>query len=534
MKNIRTLFVFCFFSFSLAANGLNTPNRLGVEFSTDRVRLSQWDATTKKATGSLFFLNLAAFGRQGALREMAKTKPELRDVRVKCSRTDITAWYCNSGKSFKQSLNIPVRLNGEGELCVLLEADAAVDRAGENAVRLLVGGHKADLVAIDANGRKLGARLDAHSGRSIGIYVADRAATYPIVIDPTLDDESWVSGFDAQGMDEQIDALAFDSKGNLSAGGCFTTAGDVTANGIAKWNGSKWSALGPGMDDQVNALAFDSNGNLYAGGDFIATEDGSVTVNYIAKWDGTAWTVLGSGVDDNVYALACDSAEDLYVGGDFNYAGGKPSSNIAEYLSGGGSGTFVSNTDIDTDGNGFPDELKTALGISLTDPNATPLGIPTGTPPLPLTISKLGVKLNFACANSDSISLSGTLPIPAGLVVAGQSVVIDVGGVIRIFTLDDMGKGTASSGIGAAAVGGPNDYLKLRVKSLKGVIAAQTAPFTVKLNKGAFVSLLSDEGLVKTATVKNSSITVPVIILFNVQVFEATHSVFYTAKKGKP
>ena len=78
-----------------------------------------------------------------------------------------------------------------------------------------------------------------------------------------------------------------------------------------------------------------------------------------------------------------------------------------------------------------------------------------------------------------------------------------------------------------------NDRFKLRVKSSKGVVAAQTAPFTAQFNKGAFASLLSDEGLVGTATVKNESLTLPVIILFNVQMFETSQPVLYTAKAGK-
>ena len=83
---------------------------------------------------------------------------------------------------------------------------------------------------------------------------------------------------------------------NLYAGGYFTTAGGVTANYIAKWNGSAWSALGSGMGgDPVYALAV-SGTNLYAGGDF--TTAGGVSANYIAKWDGSAWSALGSGMDD--------------------------------------------------------------------------------------------------------------------------------------------------------------------------------------------------------------------------------------------
>ena len=50
--------------------------------------------------------------------------------------------------------------------------------------------------------------------------------------------------------DEQIAvyALAVDASGNLYAGGDFTTAGGVSANRIAKWDGSSWSALGSGMN----------------------------------------------------------------------------------------------------------------------------------------------------------------------------------------------------------------------------------------------------------------------------------------------
>src|SRR3989442_1273819 len=50
----------------------------------------------------------------------------------------------------------------------------------------------------------------------------------------------------------------------------FTDVGDVVANGIAKWNGSSWSALGSpgsGMNGQVFALAA-SGSDVYAGGYF--------------------------------------------------------------------------------------------------------------------------------------------------------------------------------------------------------------------------------------------------------------------------
>ena len=42
-----------------------------------------------------------------------------------------------------------------------------------------------------------------------------------------------------------------DDAGNLYAGGFFTTAGEVSANYIAKWDGAAWSPLGIGMNDDV-------------------------------------------------------------------------------------------------------------------------------------------------------------------------------------------------------------------------------------------------------------------------------------------
>jgi hypothetical protein len=52
------------------------------------------------------------------------------------------------------------------------------------------------------------------------------------------------------------------------AGGEFTTAGDVDARHIARWNGASWSTLGLGMNGPVYALTTLPNGDLVAGGRF--------------------------------------------------------------------------------------------------------------------------------------------------------------------------------------------------------------------------------------------------------------------------
>ncbi len=131
----------------------------------------------------------------------------------------------------------------------------------------------------------------------------------------------------------EVRGLAWDGPGNLYAGGRFTTAGGVSCANIAKWDGSAWSALGSGIGDantSVFALAFDTKGNLYGVGSF--TTAGQIPANNIAKWNGSSWSVLGSGVGGYINALACDRSGNLYVGGGFQTAGTNVSFCLAKAL----------------------------------------------------------------------------------------------------------------------------------------------------------------------------------------------------------
>jgi hypothetical protein len=176
------------------------------------------------------------------------------------------------------------------------------------------------LRVVDGTGRELPARLQVLSADRLAVSVADANATYPVRIDPTFTDADWVSLGSVMGSPYlAVHALAV-SGNDLYAGGQFTTAGGVPANNIAKWNGSRWSALGSGIDLYVYALAV-SGTNLYAGGWF--TTAGGVPANRIAKWDGSAWSALGSGIglEGYVAALAADGAGHLFVGENFWLAG---------------------------------------------------------------------------------------------------------------------------------------------------------------------------------------------------------------------
>lgn len=73
---------------------------------------------------------------------------------------------------------------------------------------------------------------------------------------------------------------------------------------------------------------------MYAGGDF--TTAGNETANHIARWDGTYWTALtdpsGNGVDQRVRPMTKfndGNGPAMYVGGHFATAGGDPANHIA-------------------------------------------------------------------------------------------------------------------------------------------------------------------------------------------------------------
>ncbi len=126
----------------------------------------------------------------------------------------------------------------------------------------------------------------------------------------------------------------------LFAAGNFLTAGPHFAYSIAKWNGAAWSTLGHGLRQSsnpgtVHAMAVYDDGNgaaLYVGGQF-DTAGGAPAAN-IARWNGTAWSAVGAGLDGTVRTLAMfDDGQGpaLVAGGDFTGSGAAPIARLAVY-----------------------------------------------------------------------------------------------------------------------------------------------------------------------------------------------------------
>ncbi len=126
-------------------------------------------------------------------------------------------------------------------------------------------------------------------------------------------------------------------------GQLYTVGGTLGVSGIARWNGSVWSALGVGIAPSpaaVRSLGVFDDGRgraLYVGGSF--SYAGGILALGIARWDGQSWEALGQGLwntptgpsADSLAVFDDGSGPALYVGGSFYEAGGIPARSIARW-----------------------------------------------------------------------------------------------------------------------------------------------------------------------------------------------------------
>jgi len=184
-------------------------------------------------------------------------------------------------------------------------------------------------------------------GTGPALYAAgqfDEAGGIPVNNIAKWDGLAWsdVGGGVSGGLaDIARDLAVFDdgSGPELFVGGYFGVAGGVPVNRIAKWNGTRWAAVGAGVgagfSSLIDALAvFDdgSGSKLYVGGEFLDWND--APGNRVAVWDGTTWAPLDVGTNGRVielYPFDDGRGPGLYVGGLFTRAGGKAAPHIARW-----------------------------------------------------------------------------------------------------------------------------------------------------------------------------------------------------------
>jgi hypothetical protein len=135
--------------------------------------------------------------------------------------------------------------------------------------------------------------------------------------------------------------------------------------------------------------------------------------------------------------------------------------------------------------------------------------------------TSLKVVLNFAGESKDSLTLKSEFPVAGGFNPSGKQVSVDVGGVVRNFTLGATGTGTVGDG-----------SAKLTLRKTGGAVGAQRAKFQMTLKNASLQGGLADEGLTN-ANVAGAIVTVPVEIVFDGTTYEGIADLLYKAKQNK-
>lgn len=162
-------------------------------------------------------------------------------------------------------------------------------------------------------------------GEFNGFYCPAIINTVSLANNARWNGQSWFEMLE-YGATGEVFAVAADNNGLPNAlyiGGNFTSIEGTPASNVARFDGTKWDALGGGVNGAVRAIApvsFNQPG-AFVGGTFTAAinPDGStVSVANIAFWDHTQkrWFPVGSGLNGPVYALEVFSYA-LYAGGAF-------------------------------------------------------------------------------------------------------------------------------------------------------------------------------------------------------------------------
>lgn len=170
------------------------PNRaqgLRSYFTPDGVSIGPWSGAGDWECR----MSLASVGRAELSSSIAPTPPTVQGSRIEYARGPCSEWYVNEARGLEQRFTLRVRPPGsawmrirlelkiEGSLRPVVDPDRRnahlVDARGEVVLQY------AELRAFDARGCELPAVL-TETSRGLAIEVDDRAATYPVRVDPLI------------------------------------------------------------------------------------------------------------------------------------------------------------------------------------------------------------------------------------------------------------------------------------------------------------------------------------------------------------
>jgi hypothetical protein len=226
---------------------VNSAQRLHAAFSRRGV--------TVDSGAAQLGMTLSAYGYGSALQPARSAVPRASGNRVRYARGALTEWYANGPLGIEQGFDVPARPDGgaagpltlslalTGNLAARLREDSVL-LTGRGAA-LCYGG----LVATDARGHVLRSWLQLVKGHVL-IRVADRGASYPLRIDPMIQQGKKLTPTGAIGTGRFGYTVALSGDGNTALiGARYGIVGGETGIGAgAAWvfvrSGGAWTQQG--------------------------------------------------------------------------------------------------------------------------------------------------------------------------------------------------------------------------------------------------------------------------------------------------
>ena len=290
-------------------------------------------------------MSLSGVGRGDSLARVAPAEPVVAgERRVEIRRPGLVEWYENTPAGLEQGFTLAARPAGAGPLVLELAVAGARPVLADDAILFETAGNRrlryGKLVAVDATGRELAARLALADAQRLHIVVEDEAAVYPLVIDPLV-------------TDEPPSVLQSDQAG-ASFGYSVAGAGDVNKDGYEdvivgaiRYDG--------GEGDEGAAFVFHGSASGIADGT-IAAAASQIESNQINAFLG--WSVGGAG-DVNK-----DGYDDVIVGAR-SYDNGQTDEGIALVFHGSASGVVAAGNPGNADALIESDQATAYLGWSV-------------------------------------------------------------------------------------------------------------------------------------------------------------------------
>ena len=265
---------------------------------------------TFDSAGSAMTVRLKAFGRAHDLHATPRVAPTVRDDRIEYAHASVDEWWRALPQGFEHGFTIAKPPQGTGRIELRLSSNRAFEISGKDEAswnQLHYGG----LAVSDANGRLIPSSMTRTDG-AIQIAFDDRAAAYPISVDPLLWTEQKVAPQDSAANYSFGFAIALSGDiALIGAGGAGPGAVYAFANQNGTWvqtqkisppdatAGAFGGSIGlSGTTALIGANASTAGANAYQGAAYIyALNDGTwQSVQEITSSDGQPSDFFGGSV----------------------------------------------------------------------------------------------------------------------------------------------------------------------------------------------------------------------------------------------